>query len=227
MKNQCFKILFLAAFVCAISTSAFAQQSDRVWSIGPEVGASFFKQGMDDEFSSKYKAGLVAGGFVTYSINNAYAFTAKVLYTQKGMSGNIFNTDLEERLSYIEVPVLARVFFNRDGAVRPNLFLGPSFGFQTGAKWKIADGEYENVEDSGIREILGDADSYKDAYNTFDFGLSGGLGVNVRVGEEIYFIVDARYTYGLTNIYKNTPEDFKHNNHGLAVTAGLSFGIGK
>lgn len=210
---------------CVLGSTAgvFAQ---RVWSVGPEVGASFFKHGMDDEFSSRLKGGLVAGGFVTYSIQNTYAFTAKVLYTQKTMEGTIFNADLEERLSYVEIPVLARVFFNRDGAVRPNVFFGPSFGFQTGAQWKVNDGEYENVEDSDIRELLGNADSYKDAYNTFDFGVSAGLGVNIRMGEEIYFIVDARYTYGLTDIYKNYYNDSKFNNHGLALTAGVSFGIG-
>lgn len=226
MKNQLFKVSCLVAFVLVISPAAFAQQSDRVWSVGPEVGAGFFKHGMDDEFNSKYKAGLVAGGFVTYSIRNTYAFTAKVLYSQKGMEGDIFNADLGERLSYVEVPILARVFFNRDGVVRPNAFLGPSFGFQTGAKWKINDGDYENVEDSDIRELLGEADSYQDVYNTFDFGLSGGLGVNIKVAEEIYFIVDARYTYGLSDLYKNSLNDSKHNNHGLAITAGMSFGIG-
>jgi hypothetical protein len=221
MKNQSFRITVLAAAACMFSIISYGQ-SDRVWSIGPEVGASFSKYGMDAD-DSDYKAGLAAGGFVTYSIQNTYAFTAKVLFMQKGsqyegeFAGEDF--DVKEQLNYIEIPVLARLFFNREGTVRPNVFLGPSFGFLTGAKIKVDDGDYENFED-----FNDDVDSYKDVYNTFDFGVSAGLGLNIRVANEMYFIIDARYTYGLSNISANSDVDV--NNQNVAVTAGLSFGIG-
>lgn len=141
------------------------------------------------------------------------------------MKTDEFGVDVAEKLNYLEIPVLARVFFNREGTVRPNVFLGPSFGFLTGSKWKIDDGDYESIEDSEAQELFGDVDSYKDVYNTFDFGLSAGLGVNVRVAEQMYLIIDARYTYGFTDIYKNS-DGSSNNNQGVAVSAGLSFGIG-
>lgn len=218
MKNRLF-ILSVFLFCCMISASVRAQ-SDRVWSIGPEVGASFSKHGMDAD-DSDYKAGLVAGGFVTYSIRDTYGFTAKVLFNQKG--GQSDDGELKEQLNYIEIPVLARLFFNREGTVRPNIFFGPSFGFLTGARWKAGDGDYQNVEDLGL-DIFDDVNSYKDVYNTFDFGLGAGLGVNIRVGNEMYFIIDARYTYGFSDIYKEAGGTV--NNQNVAITAGLSFGIG-
>lgn len=221
MKKQFLKFSGFSLLVMILSTSAFAQQSDRVWSIGPEVGVNFSKFGGDAD-ESDYKAGLVAGGFVTYSIRDTYGFTAKVLFSQKGAADNVDilgeDRDVKTQLNYIEIPVTARLFFNREGTVRPNVFFGPSFGFLTGAKIKVEDGDYENYED-----VLEGTDSYKDVYNTFDLGLAAGLGLNIRVGNEMYFIVDARYTYGLTDISKG---DSGVNNQAVAVSAGLSFGIG-
>jgi hypothetical protein len=215
MKKQIFKAsaLFLLALLATVT--AYAQGSDRVWSIGPEVGVNFSKWGGDAD-ESDYKAGLVAGGFVTYSIRDTYGFTAKVLFSQKGAAytedgGLGDDVDVKTQLNYIEIPILARVFFNREGDVRPNVFLGPSFGFLTGAKFKVEDEDYEDIED------------YKDSFNTFDAGLAAGLGLNIRVGGEMYLIVDARYTYGLSDIGKGSGS---FNNQAVAVTAGLSFGIG-
>lgn len=220
MKKQFLKISVLSLFAMILSVSVFAQ-SDRVWSIGPEVGVNFSKWGSDAD-DSDYKTGLLAGAFVTYSIQNTYGFSAKVLFSQKGAAYTLSapgdDTDVKAQLNYIEIPITARVFFNREGTIRPNVFLGPSFGFLTGAKVKVEDGDYENYED-----IDDNIDSYKDVYNTFDLGIAAGLGLNIKVGEEMYFIIDARYTYGLTDIAKGGSDV---NNQAVAVSAGLSFGIG-
>lgn len=221
MKNRILRVSLLALSGFMFSAGVFAQESDRVWSIGPELGASFSNHGQDAD-DSEFKAGLVAGGFVTYSIRDTYAFTGKVLFNQKGAKSE--DGDFKEQLNYIEIPVLARVFFNREGTVRPNVFFGPSFGFLTGAKWKVGDDDYKNVEDVDGIDLFDDVDSYKDVYNTFDFGLGLGLGLNIKVGPEMYFIIDARYTYGLTEVYKDA--DGSSNNQNATVTAGLSFGIG-
>lgn len=221
MKNQILRVSLVSLLGLILSIGLYAQESDRVWSIGPEVGAAFSNHGKDAD-DSEYKSGLVAGGFVTYSIRNTYGFTAKVLFNQKGAKSE--DGDFKERLNYIEIPVLARLFFNREGTVRPNVFFGPSFGFLTGAKWKVGDEDYENVEDIEGIDLFDEVDSYKDVYNTFDFGVGLGLGLNIKVGPEVYFIIDARYTYGLTEVYKNA--EGSSNNQNATVTAGLSFGIG-
>lgn len=209
MKNQITKVFFLATIFACIALTSIAQ-SDKVWSVGPELGLNFSKFGKDADYTD-YNAGLLAGGFVTYSITNTYAFTAKVLFSQKGAADNEGSFDNKVHLNYVEIPVLARIFFNREGTVRPNVFLGPSFGFLNGASVKIDDGDYEKLDD------------YKDSYNTFDLGISAGLGVNVRVANEMYLIIDARYTYGLSDVSVSNSDV---NNQAVAISAGLSFGIG-
>ncbi|HNC31586.1 MAG TPA: hypothetical protein PKX08_16360, partial [Cyclobacteriaceae bacterium] len=61
MKKQFLKFSVLSLFAMILSAGAHAQGSDRVWSIGPEMGVNFSKWGNDAD-DSDYKAGLVAGG---------------------------------------------------------------------------------------------------------------------------------------------------------------------
>ena len=208
MKIQILKRSLIIGLVAALSITSNAQTREKIWSFGPELGANFSKFGRDAD-DTDYITGLIMGGFVTYSIRNTHAYTAKVLFSQKGARDAASNTTAQ--LNYVEVPLIVRLFFNRDGNVRPNIFAGPSFGFLNNVKVKVADGDFEKLDD------------YEDVYNTFDVGLGLGLGLNIRVGDEIYFIVDTRYTYGFSDLSKSGSDV---NNQAIGVTAGLSFGIG-
>jgi hypothetical protein len=65
-------------------------------------------------------------------------------------------------------------------------------------------------------------ESYKDVYNRRDIGITGGAGFNFLIARETYFIIDARYTHGLTDLTKASGNV---SNNSLALTAGFSFGI--
>jgi len=207
MKKYMFRFsgVILLLFI-AFSSRVQAQASDNVWSIGLEAGPSFSKYGQDAS-SSDFKTGFLLGANLNYSIRNTYGFTGKLLYAQKGAKqGNVKQT-----LNYIEVPIVARAFFNRDGKFRPNLFAGPSFGFLTGAKSKT--GSADRV----------DIDNYESIFKTFDFGLTGGIGLNYEIVPDTRILVDFRYTHGLTDIAESAAS--KVNNQSIAITAGFSIGI--
>jgi opacity protein-like surface antigen len=205
MKNQILKYVAIVLFF-ALSFGARAQYGDRIWSIGLEVGPNFSKYGWDGK-DSDFKTGFLLGGNLTYSIRNTYGFTGKVLYAQKGAKEG----STKSTLNYVEVPVVARLFFNEKGPFRPNIFAGPSFGFLTGVKAQTGNGDKVTV------------DNYKDTFKTFDFGLTGGLGLNYEIAPETHILVDIRYTYGLTDVSKTNSSSV--NNQVVSVTAGFSIGI--
>lgn len=200
-------IALVAVFTLTMSYTTKAQ--NRVWSIGPEAGLSISKYGKDAN-ANDFKPGAIGGLFVTYSIMNTYAVTGKFLFHQKGASFG--SSDTKQTLNYIEIPVIGRYFFNKEGNIRPNIFVGPSFSFLTNVKNKVGNNDPENVE------------SYKDNYNGVDVGVTTGAGCNFRIHKETYLVLDARYTQGLTDVSKS---DGKVNNQSFALTAGVSFGIGQ
>ncbi|RAW00599.1 porin family protein [Pseudochryseolinea flava] len=199
------RTLLASLILTIISFSAQAQTDEKVWSFGPEVGMNLSKFG-DDGSSSDYRTGILLGVGLTYSIQNTYGVTTKVLYSQKGAEVD----DKKTSLKYIEVPITGRFFLNKDGKCRPNLFVGPSFSFLTGAAEKIGDADAEEVKD------------YSDFFNTFDFGVTGGIGLNWLIADETHLIIDGRYTHGLTDVSKSNATI---NNQAFTLSAGVTFGL--
>lgn len=194
--------------IVALTMNFEAKAQTKVWSFGPEAGVSLSTYGKDGS-DSDFKPGAVGGLFVTYSIINMFGVTAKFLIHQKGASFE--PNDTKQTLTYVEVPIVGRYFFNREGKVRPNIFVGPSFSFLTGVKNKVGSNDPEDIS------------SYKNDYNTVDLGVTTGAGVNIRVHNETYLVLDARYLQGFSDVSKSS--DTKVNNHSFALTAGVSFGF--
>lgn len=195
----------VAFLLLSMSFSTMAQ--NKVWSVGPEAGVSFSRYGKDAS-TNDFKSGAIGGMFLTYSILNTFAVTTKLLYSQKGASFE--SVDTKQTLNYFEVPLIGRFFLNKEGSFRPNIFVGPSFGFLMGATNKV--GSSDRV----------DIPSYKNIFNDFDLGVTGGIGFNFLISNETYFIIDARYTHGLSDI---TKANGNVNNNALGLTAGISFGF--
>jgi hypothetical protein len=194
----------LALCLLMIADIAYGQRK-KVWSIGPEIGVNFSKYGMDANYN-EHVSGINGGLFLTYSVLNTFGITGKILYSEKG-------ADLgarEEILKYIEVPLIGRFFLNKSGKFRPNLFLGPTFGFLRGVSNKTGTSDPVKLVD------------YQSTFNTYDIGATAGLGLNYEVIPETRFLIDARYTYGLTDITKRPGQI---NNEAISVNFGISFGI--
>jgi hypothetical protein len=199
------KLLKSIGILCCAMLVNVANAQEKVWSIGPEIGANFSKYGMDAD-ANRHNSGIAAGLFVTYSVVNTFGITGKVLYSEKGADlGN-----REETLKYIEVPIMGRFFLNTDGRFRPNLFLGPTFGFLKGVSNKTGTAD-------PVKMI-----NYDNSYNGYDIGATVGLGLNYLVMRETRLLLDTRYTYGLTDITK-APGQI--NNKTVNVSFGISFGI--
>jgi hypothetical protein len=144
--------------------------------------------------------------FVTYSVMSTFGITAKVLYAEKGAEFG----DREELLKYIEVPLMGRFFINREGNFRPNLFVGPSFGILRSVSTRKGTADPVKLT------------NHETLYNEYDFGVTGGLGLNYRIMRATRLLLDARYTHGLSDITKSPGQI---NNESISVTFGISFGI--
>ena len=63
----------------------------------------------------------------------------------------------------------------------------------------------------------------------FDYGIAAGLGAEWSIRHLGHFLIEARYYYGLGNIYGNTKQDFfgKSNNSNIIVKTTYLFDITK
>ncbi len=186
--------------ILACATPCLAQ--DR--GLGVKGGVNLASQHTDGSDSSlDARTGLVAGAFWTLPLTSWLGVQVEGLYSMKGARVNFEGVKSTLQLDYFEVPVLARVPFG-GGHRRYFVAGGPSLGLRLRARTR--------TKFSGATEDIDVADQVE----RLDVGIAGGGGVELGS-----LVIDARYTYGLTDIDKD--EAAKTRNRAIAVTAGFRF----
>ncbi|MGJ8550469.1 porin family protein [Winogradskyella wichelsiae] len=186
-------IVFTGAFLFAL-TSINAQSDSKAFQLGAKGGVNFSKLSGDDfddvDSRTSFNAGLVA----ELPISERFSFQPEVFYSGQGFDilerdqDNVFDTDqnVEYQLDYIQVPLLLKVYLVKGLSVEA----GPQFGFKIHEEF-----DTEPNSDGGDIEIDSD-DSY-----VKDFDTSLALGTSYKFDSG--FFLSARYTKGLTNIFKD------------------------
>lgn len=145
---------------------------------------------------------MVFGGgiFFNYVFTEVISCQVEAIYMMKGAkSETLENTGIN--LSYIDIPVLAKLSVPTEGDFVPYCFAGPSFGILMSAK----------------HEVLNTEDDIKDDLKSPDYGLVFGAGFDYKIGAGC-LLVDARYTFSLATIMEDEDVDVK--NSGIIFMAG-------
>jgi hypothetical protein len=188
---------------------------------GLKLGPTFSNLSIDPEdpdADTGMRWGIGGGGFVTMPLKPRLSLQFEALFAPKGSkttgeAGTEFE-GLEGQLAldYLEFPVLLRLDGPRGGRQAFHAFAGPSLGYNTSARNElVVQGEQF---DNGI------SDNIRDQINYFDVSLVVGAGM--EFGR--YFVADARYTWGLTNVNDLDDDETVIKNRAFTILAGIRFG---
>ncbi|HYV94533.1 MAG TPA: porin family protein [Chitinophagales bacterium] len=198
--NQIYKYSF---FVVIINLSANAQHI----SLGPSVGAGISMVSNNEEGVDVSPQFLWNGGVIfVYSTKTHFGFGADLKYSAEGYQAKIagLSENIHVHLNYLRIPVRIIYFFGEYGDhMRPKIFLGLTPGLLLSAK----------SEDTDI----------KDAFNSFDLGARGGVGINIRLASAVWLNTDVSYYQGFLDL--GISKNSILNSH-LVLSAGVAFGIG-
>ena len=128
--------------------------------------------------------------------------------------------EYERQLTYIQVPLMARLGWGRERNGFQAFFqLGPQVGMFLGDKKKSNfDYDSRNRGDrvGALRDAVMDTLGIQ---RKFDYGITAGLGLEYSHPKVGHFLIEARYYYGLGDIYKNTKTDYfaRSNNSGIYI----------
>lgn len=118
-------------------------------------------------------------------------------------------------MNYVEIPFLAHLAFGRDRGLQFFIHAGPQIGFLISDS-KTISGNWDDYK--GITVEQHD----KAIDNKFDYGITGGAGVELRT-KAGNFLVEGRYYYGLSDFYNSTKKDyFSRSAHGV-ITAKITY----
>ena len=204
MKNTVTRFVLLACAAIAITPGVAAAQEVGFGVKGGFNLSTIAFDPSDVEWGTRF--GVVAGGFVALPLNSRLTIQPEGLFSQKGGTAEIDDIEASIRLTYLEVPVLAKYAVWTGGGRSFSLFGGPSMAFNLSS---------DTSATVGGEEI--DVDIDEDV-ETFDFGIAAGL--EYAIGR---FSIDARYTFGLTNLNAAEDDDTILKNRALSVMAGWRF----
>lgn len=174
------------------------------------------------------------GGLLDYSATPGLSIVFEPSYVEKGtfarpieIQGYVPKVSFEQ--TYLELPVLLKYSFGRD--IRPFIVIGSAVGVNLTSTVR--------AEVSGPRisrlELETDAASL---VRDFEYSLEFGGGANYEIDEYISLSIEARYSYGLSNVVRKgsftasfgdesfAPEldnDAVYRNKGFRIKFGLSF----
>lgn len=218
--------LFLLA-MCALSLHAQVGEQRHNLSVGINGGINLNSVSFSPTVRQKNLMGINGGLTVRYISEKYFKMLCgaqiEVNFSQHGWDE--FYEDYPElqytrKMNYVEIPFLAHLGIGKEPrGLQVFLHAGPQIGFFLGDS-HTQGGDWENF--SGI--IVEQHD--KPVENKFDYGITGGLGLELRT-KAGNFLVEGRYYYGLSDFYKSTKKDyFSRSAHGvISVKVSYLFDI--
>ena len=181
------KLLFTV--ILALAFRLAPAQNTR-FSTGIEAGPGLIsmKAGHENYFKNP-GVGFAAGIFIQYNAAKLFSLKLAPCFERKGQWNKIHNN-----FDYIVVPLLFRLEYGK--GVRGFISAGPYCGYLLRSYIK-ASASYAVPPES----------EYSKNFNSFDAGISAGLGIIIQVQQVISLSVELRNNFGLYQIVKPAVSD--------------------
>ena len=222
-------LLLLLATIALLPVRAQIGEPRTAIAIGVNGGVSMNTIGFDPTIKQKLLIGPTLGATLRITSEKYFktlcALQLEVNYSQLGWNEDIMNNQsvalpdtYQRKMDYIQLPMLARLAWGYEKKGAMFYFLaGPQIGFCFNEKsersdiWTTTPGGTPDRPNNMFAQYDMPID------HKFDYGITAGLGVelNTKIG---HFMIDGRYYYGLSDIYKNGKKDvFSRSNHGTII----------
>jgi hypothetical protein len=236
--------LLCLLFFCPLLTKAQIGEHRNDLSVGVNGGYVLSNVGFVPKVNQTLQGGFSGGLSFRYvcekyfkSICSVYA---ELNYVQTGWKENILDRDdqpvineqtqlaeeYSRTLNYLQLPIFARLGWGREQKGMQFFFqAGPQFGYY------LSDSEKKNFELDQRNSMMRVNDEvHQDTMtveNKIDFGIAAGLGLEYSHPKIGHLLLEARYYFGLGNIYKDSKRDYfaKSNLTNIVVKVTYLFDI--
>ena len=236
------KLLILLLLVPMVAKAQVGEyRSD--FAVGVNGGYVMSQVSFQPEVPQGWLGGMTGGVSFRYTCEKYFksicAIVAEVNYAQMGWKETIEDKDnnpvyyygddnkenplyYERRINYIQIPVMARLGWGRERkGVQAFFQLGPQIGIY------MDESTNTNVEPYRAtvtpRSSVVKAQEDMPVENKFDYGIVGGAGIEFSLPKIGHILLDARYYFGLGNIYGNSKQDYFGKSNQQAIVIKMSY----
>lgn len=238
MKKTIWMLLTLAFLMGSrMTVSAQIGEHRNDFSIGANGGYVMSRIGFTPDVTQKMHGGMTGGFSYRYVcekyFNTICSIYGEVNYAQVGWKEKILDLEnapviisgtgeamaYERTINYVQLPIMAHLAWGRE-TKGLNFFVnaGPQFGIYLSESTKT-NFDVKNMpatDNDRVSTIV--AQDTMAVENKFDYGIAVGLGAEYSIPKVGHFLLEARYYYGLGNIYGSSKKDyFGKSNYGQIV----------
>lgn len=246
MRNR--SILCIISLLMLFPLSSLAQVGEHRndLAIGVNGGYMLSNVGFVPKVNQTFHGGYTGGLSIRYVcekyFNSICSIYAELNYAQMGWKEDILDREdqpvineetqqaesFSRTLNYVQLPIFARLGWGREQK-------GVQFFFQAGPQlgYYLSDKVTKNFElDKRNSWKRANDEVHQDTMaveNKLDYGIAAGIGMEYSFPKLGHFMLEARYYYGLGNIYKDTKRDYfgKSNNSSIIVKLTYLFDLKK
>lgn len=246
MRNR--SILCIISLLMLFPLSSLAQVGEHRndLAIGVNGGYMLSNVGFVPKVNQTFHGGYTGGLSLRYVcekyFNSICSIYAELNYAQMGWKEDILDREdqpvineetqkaesFSRTLNYVQLPIFARLGWGREQK-------GVQFFFQAGPQlgYYLSDKVTKNFElDKRNSWKRANDEVHQDTMaveNKLDYGIAAGIGMEYSFPKLGHFMLEARYYYGLGNIYKDTKRDYfgKSNNSSIIVKLTYLFDLKK
>ena len=237
MKRRCFIIFSLLNFYIATSVAQVGEYSTD-FAVGVNGGYLMNKIGFTPDVPLNMAGGMTGGLSLRYTCEKYFksicAVTAEVNLSQMGWDEKILDLQdqpvyyygddektnplyYKRKITYIQIPVLARLGWGRERrGFQAFIQIGPQIGIYRSESTDTNIEPNKSTQTQRSSPVI--QQESMPIENKFDYGITGGAGLEFSNPKLGHFLLEGRYYFGLGNIYGNSHEDFfAKSNHGAIV----------
>lgn len=199
------KILFAVVIVMAVfgtsRSEAQTHYSSNV-SVGIKGGMDFSRVFFSPSVKQSFQPGVTFGATFRYIEENHFGLIGEVNFVQRGWKEDFEGAPYEYKATtnYVEIPILAHIYFGNRGRFFFNA--GPQVAFFLGESRKT---NFDPNEIGKLQDFPANRTYYQwsmDLDQKIDYGISAGLGGEFSISHRNALYLEARFYYGLGNIFK-------------------------
>jgi hypothetical protein len=246
MRNR--SILCIISLLMLFPLSSLAQVGEHRndLAIGVNGGYMLSNVGFVPKVNQTFHGGYTGGLSLRYVcekyFNSICSIYAELNYAQMGWKEDILDREdqpvineetqqaesFSRTLNYVQLPIFARLGWGREQKGVQFFFqAGPQLGYYLSEKvTKNFELDKRNSWKRANDEVHQDTMAVE---NKLDYGIAAGIGMEYSFPKLGHLMLEARYYYGLGNIYKDTKRDYfgKSNNSSIIVKLTYLFDLKK
>ncbi len=221
--KRIFTVTIIVMLLGIIGAGAQAHYSSKI-TIGGKAGITLSQMSFTPSVKQSFVMGETAGITFKYWEEKIFGLIAEVNFEQRGWKEDFEEApySFERKLNYIQIPLLTTIFFGNK-KVKGFINLGPEVGFLVGTSYS-ANFDVNNIgalpdfPDNRMTDQL-----TMEPTNKFDDGISGGAGIELALKRRHLINLEARYYFGIGNIFPDDRRDTFSASRGMSIMVTLGY----